>query len=339
MKFPSTKRFKEHMAKRPKLPVRTKQLAIGKDPCQVYLDTLKESGCRSMGIMLTRVSELYGYKDIQCMPWEHIRFEHLGWIKSTLQKVKSDQDKEYSQRSINMAIYAARGVSKAAYNLGLITIDDLTKINDVKPIKITRLPAGRAVDGDEFSALLAVCMDDERSAGARDLAIINCLYVAGLRRSEAAKLTLDNFIVRKDKKTKARQAKFHFFGKGDVEAFCHLDSEALSAVDNWIVERGPSPGPLFCSITKGGKVNTQRHMSEQSIYNIVRSRSQQAGIPLISPHDMRRSLATHLLNEKNVPIKRVQNIMRHADIRTTAIYVRDDEDENRKAINGLRSNN
>jgi len=111
----------------------------------------------------------------------------------------------------------------------------------------------------------------------------------------------------------------------------------MDSLDARLALRGFEPGPLFCSITKGGTINLQRHMSEQSIYNIVRSRSNQAGIPPLSPHDMRRSLATDLLNKQKEPIKRVQQIMRHSDIRTTAIYIRDDEEENRKAISSLRN--
>lgn len=78
-------------------------------------------------------------------------------------------------------------------------------------------------------------------------------------------------------------------------------------------------------------------MSDQAIYNIVKLRSAQAGIPTISPHDMRRSLATTLLNERKEPIKRVQKILRHADIRTTALYISDDDEENRLAISQLRT--
>lgn len=337
MKIPDTKPFREILENRPELPPRLKPLKKGEDPCQRYLGKLQSSGRRSMGSMLTVAAKLFGYEDKDEFPWENARFVHLDWLREAFQLLRTDKDNlEFSERTTNMMIYAVRGVAKAAHNLELISIDELTRINDVKPLKIDRLPAGRAVDSDDFAALLTVCRDDERPAGKRDLAIINSLYIAGLRRSEAAKLTIDNYVITKDKSTKERYAYFHFIGKGKKEANCYLDDETMSAMDDWMTERGYEPGPLFCSISKGGKINTQRHMSEQSIYNIVRGRSQQAGIPLISPHDMRRSLATDLLNEKKVPIKRVQNIMRHADIRTTAIYVRDDEDENRKAIKSLR---
>jgi len=305
-------------------------------PANIYLESLEDSGRRSMRILLGQAASLYGYDSIEAMPWENLRFEHLAKIKSQFRTLKNQHGTKYSERTINMLIYAIRGVAKVAFNLKLIDIDDLQRLNQVKPIKIERLPAGRAVDSDELDKLFSACLDDDRPAGVRDHAILHCLYIAGLRRSEIAKLTINNFIIIKNKQSGLRVAEFRFIGKGAKEANCPVDDSALNAMDNWIKLRSFEPGPLFCSITKGGSINLQRHMSEQSIYNIVRMRSNQAGIPPVSPHDMRRSLASDLLNKKKEPIKRVQKIMRHSDIRTTAIYIRDDEEANRKAISTLR---
>jgi len=319
----------------PELPKRSR--SVKQCPATLYLDSLEESGRRAMGILLNKVASMYGYESIDTMPWENLRYEHLAKIKSKLRTIKNQRGLKYSERTINMAVYAVRGVAKVAFNIKLLDIDNLQRLNQVKPLKIERLPAGRAVDMDELELLFNVCREDEKPAGIRDLAILNCLYIAGLRRSEIAKLTIDSFIIRKNKRTGERHAEFRFIGKGAKEAVCPIDDTALDTMDSWLVLRGFEPGPLFCSITKGGSINLQRHMSEQSIYNIVRSRSNQAGIPPLSPHDMRRSLATDLLNKQKEPIKRVQQIMRHSDIRTTAIYIRDDEEENRIAISSLRN--
>lgn len=312
----------------PKLAKRNKPIKTGSYPCSKYLNSLEKSGRRSMKILLNKVAIIYGYKNINEMPWENFRFEHLTAIKKHFLKVNTRSGNKYSDRTINMVIYAVRGVAKAAYSLGLISIDNLVHLNEVKPLKITGLTSGRVIEKDEFTTLFSVCKNDTRPAGVRDLALINSLYNAGLSRSEASKLIVDNYSV--------RLAELRFIGKGQKESKCLLDNETLTAMEDWMAQRGNEPGPIFCPILKSNKIVTHRHLSEQSIYNIVRNRSKEAGIPLLSPQDMRRSLAIDLLNKKNISLKNAQNIMRHADIRTTVLYSRSDVDEIRNTIVNLR---
>jgi len=135
-------------------------------------------------------------------------------------------------------------------------------------------------------------------------------YIDGLWRSEITKLTMDSYIIRKNKRISERAAEFRLIGSGAKEAVHPINEPVLDTMGNWLVLRGFEPGPLFRSITKGGAINLQRHLSEQSIYNIVRSRSNQADIPPLFSHDMHRSLATDLLNKQKESIKRGQHIMK-----------------------------
>ena len=64
-------------------------------------------------------------------------------------------------------------------------------------------------------------------------------------------------------------------------------------MEDWLAIRGASPGPLFCSLPKGGAL-TGRRLSDQAIYHILQVRQRQARLPAFSPQDLRRTCTTDL---------------------------------------------
>ena len=75
-------------------------------------------------------------------------------------------------------------------------------------------------------------------------------------------------------------------------------------------------------------------MSKQAIYQIVQTRTAQAELDHLSPHDLRRAFATHLINGAT-PIPTVQALMGHASGATTMLYVKVDDEQKRKAVESL----
>jgi site-specific recombinase XerD len=81
-----------------------------------------------------------------------------------------------------------RRVLKESWRLGLMDAENYHRAIDLEPAKSTREPAGRDVGDDEIAAPLAAC--DDSPLGVGDAAVIAVVYVTGIRRSEAAALTL-----------------------------------------------------------------------------------------------------------------------------------------------------
>jgi len=93
------------------------------------------------------------------------------------------------------------------------------------------------------------------------------------------------------------------------------------------------PGPLLLPIAKGGKIAIRR-MTDQAVYLALRKRARQAKVKVFSPHDLRRTFASEML-DAGADIATVQKMMGHADPATTARYDRRGEEAKRKAASLL----
>ena len=135
--------------------------------------------------------------------------------------------------------------------------------------------------------MFSACTDDGRPLAARDAAVLGVLYGAGVRRAEAAALDLSDF----DREAGALRV----VGKGNKERLAYVRHGARDALDDWLALRGDAPGPLFWPVTKGGKLRPRR-LSAQAMLYVTRRRGQRAGVERFSPHDLRRSFISDLLD-------------------------------------------
>jgi integrase/recombinase XerD len=151
----------------------------------------------------------------------------------------------------------------------------------------------------------------------RDRAVLELLYATGMRVSELAELPLTG--------VDAAQGVCLVFGKGSKERLVPMGGPALRALDRYLrdvrpaLERGPGKGKgkgqgrVFLN-ARGGPI------SRQAVWAIVRASCRRAGITRrVSPHTLRHSFATHLL-EGGADLAAVQELLGHADIATTQIY-------------------
>jgi integrase/recombinase XerD len=114
-------------------------------------------------------------------------------------------------------------------------------------------------------------------------------------------------------------------GKGNTYRLAYAVGEAKRMLDRWVEERGCTDRPLFNSINKAGQLSTRR-LTPEAIRFILLQRAEQANVPPFSPHDLRRTTATHLL-EKGVDLAIVQKMLGHKQISTTIVYDRRGEKE------------
>ena len=296
----------------------THTLPLDRNPAAVYLAGLKASSRRPQKQALDTIARLMtgGELDALGFPWYTLRFQHTAAIRAKLQESGS------KAATVNRVLSALRGVLKAAWRLELMNSDDYHRAADVKSVEGSTIPAGRELASGEIAALMADCENDLTPAGARDAAIIALLYAGGLRRAEVVALDLASY----DPET----GRLVVHGKRNKERTAYLTNGAARAMADWLVIRGREYEPLFCAINKGGRLNSIDSMTDQAIYNMLAKRAAGAGVKEFSPHDLRRTFVSDLL-DAGADIATVAKMAGHANVQTTARYDRRPEQAKQKA--------
>ena len=164
---------------------------------------------------------------------------------------------------------------------------------------------------------LFFAVDLSKEIGLRDRAILETLFSTGLRVSELVSLN------RAQVDLKRRE--FMVRGKGQKPRIIFLSTSAVAKISAWLEVREDNFAPLFLNLgrnRKKGEISSGEHrrLTAWSIASIVRKYASQAGIiKKVTPHTMRHSFATGLLNE-GADIRSVQEMLGHASITTTQVY-------------------
>ncbi|CAJ1582485.1 site-specific tyrosine recombinase XerD [[Mycobacterium] wendilense] len=213
--------------------------------------------------------------------------------------------------SATRALIAVRGLHRFATAEG-ITETDVAR--SVKPPSASRrLP--KALTLDEVLALLEGAGGDSETDGPltlRNRALLELLYSTGARISEAVGLDLD------DVDTQARSVLLR--GKGGKQRLVPVGRPAVAALDAFLVRgrpdlarRGRGTPAIFLN-ARGGR------LSRQSAWQVLQDSAERAGITTaVSPHTLRHSFATHLL-DGGADVRVVQELLGHASVTTTQIY-------------------
>jgi integrase/recombinase XerD len=183
-----------------------------------------------------------------------------------------------------------------------------------------RLPAAlpKALSEPEVETLLAAVRGDDPSSR-RDRAILELLYATGLRISELAGLAIGDV----DLDAMVLLA----FGKGSKERLVPFGRHAAAALAAWL---GPGGRPVLVAARPPERGDAaalflsvrSRRMSRQAIWDVVHRHAAAAGLAhKVSPHVLRHSFATHLLDH-GADVRVVQELLGHASITTTQIYTK-----------------
>ena len=199
----------------------------------------------------------------------------------------------------------------------------------VKPPKLTkRLP--KAVSVEDIQRLLAV-PNTETAAGLRERAMLEFLYATGARVSEMLGADIDDIHLGKTTVDDHGQSVtlpgyVRLFGKGSKERLVPLGSYAQRAIEEYMVRARPS-FVAHGSGTSALFVNARgQRLSRQTAWTMLKEAAAEAGLGQeFSPHSMRHSFATHLL-QGGADIRVVQELLGHASIATTQIYTRVTQD-------------
>ena len=293
-------------------------LPADRHPAAVYLAGLSEGSRRTMKQALDTIAGIVtdGRLDAQTLDWSQLRYQHTQAIRAQLAE-------RYAPATANKMLAALRGALKETWRLGQMDAENYHRAVDLPSVSGSSLPKGRCLTSGELYALFDACASDKTPAGARDSALLAVLFGGGLRRAEAVALDVDDY----DPGTGALTIR----GKGRKERIGYASNGSADALEAWLRVRGTEAGALFLPIRRGGHVAaaTQR-LTAQSVYDVLRRRAKQAGVATFSPHDLRRSFVSQLL-DAGADISTVQHLAGHANVTTTARYDRRGEATKRKA--------
>lgn len=153
--------------------------------------------------------------------------------------------------------------------------------------------------------------DPEKPLGRRDRAMLEMIYASGLRVSELVSLKLSD--------VHRERGYLRVLGKGSKERLVPLGRSALERLEDYLtlsrpkLARGRTSDALFLS-------NRATAMSRQQFFLLLKRYAKQAQIKKeVSPHVLRHSFATHLLNN-GADLRSVQAMLGHADLATTQVY-------------------
>jgi integrase/recombinase XerC len=178
----------------------------------------------------------------------------------------------------------------------------LPKIEKKLPLVLTRL---------QVEELLTAPSREKKNRSApvwmplRDVAIMELFYSSGLRLSELAALDVADL----DPYTESVRV----FGKGRKERVCPVGLPALEAIQKYRGAANVHAGPLFIN-------KARKRISARSIWLVLKRYVRHTSIPIsISPHKLRHSFATHML-DRGADLRSVQALLGHASLSTTQIY-------------------
>ena len=186
---------------------------------------------------------------------------------------------------------------------------------DVSPPKIPqRLPKALTVDA---VARILDAPDRRDVVGLRDAALLELLYATGARVSEVCDLDVDEARVALDNP----DAGLRLRGKGGKERIVPLGSYAARALDDYLVRSRPALAAKGSRFDHALLLNQQgRRLGRQSAWALIRRAAAAAGVTEgVSPHSLRHSFATHLL-DGGADLRVVQELLGHASVATTQIY-------------------
>jgi integrase/recombinase XerD len=215
-----------------------------------------------------------------------------------------------SATSAGRTVVAVRGFHKFCVSDGSATHDPAAGVRPPAPAR--RLP--KALPLADVESILEAAGSGGTTLALRDRALLEVLYGTGARISEAVGLDVDD-VDRVEGTVLLR-------GKGSKERLVPIGSYALAAVDAYLTRSRPVLAAVGASERAGARFLNARggRLSRQSAWTVLVKAADRAGVTRdVSPHTLRHSFATHLL-EGGADVRVVQELLGHASVTTTQIY-------------------
>jgi len=218
--------------------------------------------------------------------------------------------------SAGRAVVAVRGLHAFAAAEGMAGDDPARFVRPPAPPK--RLP--KAISIPDVERLI-----DAAAVGPsalRDKALLELLYGTGARISEAVGLDVDDLLLSGDSRSARVPPTVRLHGKGDKQRLVPVGSYARASIEAYLIRARPAlasasgragASPALFLNARGGR------LTRQGAWGALRNAAARAGLDEVSPHVLRHSFATHLL-DGGADVRVVQELLGHASVTTTQVY-------------------
>lgn len=221
----------------------------------------------------------------------------LAWIST----------QSYKPSSLSRKLASVRSFLHFLFREEMLTHDLAAHVH--QPKVGMRLP--KALPQEDVQRLLAAVRQNSATPiGQRDAALMELLYATGLRVSELVALNVQDLDLRAET--------LRCLGKGSKERELPLYATAVQALERYLregrsfLQRSPDEAALF--LNRNGK-----RLTRQGVWGIIRHYARIAGLEALTPHTLRHTFATHLL-DGGADLRDVQHFLGHASITSTQIY-------------------
>jgi integrase/recombinase XerD len=273
------------------------------NPVGAFLDALQTERGASRNTLVAYRRDLAGFSAFLAREKLSLRRVTAADLARYLAALRA---RGLGQRSVARHLSAVRGLFRFLLMDGAIRRDPTEVVEAPRPPR--RLPRVLSV-GD--AAALVEAPDATTPEGARDRAMLELLYAAGLRASECLGLRVED--------VNLSAGYVVCTGKGNRQRLVPVGAQALEWIRRYLADARPSlarrgdSGALFLG-------RSGRALSRQALWKLLKKSGRRAGIRApVSPHTLRHSFASHLL-ERGADLRSVQTMLGHADISTTQIY-------------------
>ena len=240
---------------------------------------------------------LSALQDLNISAWTDLSADHIKMMLMHCSRAK------LSTRTINLRLTVLRNFCEFMVSKEYLSNNPVAAIQSLKQSK----PLPKQLNVDEMGSLLN--FDSADFLGIRDKAMFELLYGCGMRLSELTGLALSDILAGDEVRV---------IGKGNKERRLPLGRQAKAAVQCWLLERDKllpdeNEQALFLSKRK-------TRISNRQVQNrLDHWAKQQTLYQQISPHTLRHSFATHVLESSN-DLRGVQELLGHANLSTTQVY-------------------
>lgn len=270
-----------------------------------YLRVEKNASALTLVSYRTDLTQLFSFlADKYSIPHDNVSADFLNH-KSVREYLINMQEQGMSRSTMARKLAALRSFVRYLCRENILQNNPIAAVSTPKQEK--RLP--KFLYPLEIQLLLDA-PDVSKPLGLRDKAILETLYAAGLRVSELVGLNVNNLYFDEEM--------IKVFGKGSKERIIPLGSQAISSLKEYLDKGRPYLQKSSTDILFLNKFGTR--LSERSVRNIINKYVKEVALnQKVSPHTLRHSFATHLLNA-GADLRSVQELLGHVKLSTTQIY-------------------
>ena len=230
--------------------------------------------------------------------WEEVQDHHIRGF------VAQERRRGLSARSIQRALSSIRSFFNYLLDEEVVETNPAANISSPKSAQL--LP--KALDTDLVKRLLD--FKPQGDIEIRDKAMVELLYSSGLRLSELCGLNMESISI--------KERSCRVVGKGNKTRDLPVGEKAIQSLRDWLLVRNniSSDTNKALFLNKNGK-----RISTRSVQLRLERLSKKRGLPMVNPHMLRHSFASHIL-ESSGDLRAVQEMLGHSDIGTTQIYTK-----------------